>query len=186
MPLSVSAAVRSGSSRNRSHQPGPSATGVASATVNDRGDPSGYSTLPGEKRASGWSVRTSTPTWPLTTSTVTASGSSTRDFATYSTSSLAATARLPGRGQHARAPEEASDGLGRLGPLREPALRLGLVDVQPDGLGAGVVVADRVDRTPVAGGAAVGDHQPVGWLLGCADSCQADAHGHRMGVLLQG
>ena len=40
---------RSGTSRNRSHQPGPSATADASAMVRPRDEPSGYSTAPGDE-----------------------------------------------------------------------------------------------------------------------------------------
>ena len=57
--------------------------------------------------------------------------------------------------------EQAADGVGRLGALGEPVLGLGLVDAQLDRVGPRVVVPDRVDRAPVAGGSAVGDDEPV-------------------------
>src|SRR5690349_13579954 len=98
-----------------------------------------------------WSSMT-VPPWSWTTSTLTASGSSTSDLATYSTRSAAAIVvlLLLGREDPRRA-EEPCDGVGRLGALGEPGARLVGVDVELDRLRARVVVADRLDRPTVAG-----------------------------------
>ena len=61
---SVSAASREVTSRKRRRQPGPSATASADAIVSGSSRPSRCSTVPGTKRVSGWSVRTSTRTAP--------------------------------------------------------------------------------------------------------------------------
>src|SRR6185503_16106560 len=114
-----------------------------------------------------------------TTSTVTASGSSTSDLATYSTRSLAAIVpSLLGGGDDARVPEQAQDGVRGLRALGEPRLRLVFVDDERDGLGARVVVPDDLDRSPVAGAAAVGDDDSVSRLLGRANARQPDADCH--------
>src|SRR6185369_613511 len=85
------------------------------------------------------------PSSPLTTSTLTASGSSTSDLATYSTRSAAAIVRplLGGQaGDDAGLLEEPANRVRRLGALGEPILGLRLVHAERDGIGPGVVVPD--------------------------------------------
>src|SRR5689334_7495218 len=122
------------------------------------------------------------PSW--TTSTLTASGSSTSDFATYSTRSTAAIwapLLLLGRND-AGVAEQSEDGVGRLRALREPGAGLLGVDVDLDRFRPRVVVADRLDRAAVARGARVGDDHAVGRLLRRADARQPDPDCH--GLLL--
>src|SRR4051794_1102057 len=134
-------------------------------------------TLPMSSSAT-WSSITVAPS-SSTTSTVTAPGSSTSDFATYSTRSLAAiVATLLGRGHDARVPEQAKDGVRRLGALREPGLRLVGIDLERDRIGPRVVVAKRLDRSTVACASAVGDDDPVGRLLRRADAREPDTDCH--------
>src|SRR3712207_1195487 len=105
-------------------------------------------TLPMSSSAT-WSSMT-VATSSSMTSTLTAYGSSTSDFATYSTRSLAAISAplLAGR-QDAGLLEQAGDGVGRLRALGQPVLRLVGVDVQLDGLRARVVVADGIDGAAI-------------------------------------
>src|SRR5258705_4471425 len=113
------------------------------------------------------------------TSTLTASGSSTSDLATYSTSSAAAIVVLLLSGGHdAGRAEEAEDGIRWLGALGLPGGRLLGVDVELDRLGSRVVVADDLDRPTVAGGAAVGDDDAVGRLFRRAHARQPDSDCH--------
>src|SRR6266566_2123474 len=113
------------------------------------------------------------------TSTLTASGSSTSDLATYSTSSAAAIVVLLLSGGHdAGRAQEAEDGVRRLGALGQPGGRLFGVDVELDRLGSGVVVADDLDRPTVAGGAPVSDDDAIGRLLRRAHARQPDSDCH--------
>src|SRR6478609_9043971 len=142
-------------------------------------------TLPMSSSAT-WSSMT-VPPWSWTTSTFTASGSSTRDLATYSTRSAAAIGDLLLLGrQDAGGLEQAGDRVGRLGALGKPRRRLLGVDVELDRLGPGVVVADRRDRPAVPGRARVGDDHAVGWLLPRDHARQPDADCHRCCVSSMG
>ena len=78
---------------------------------------------------------------------MTASGLSTSERATYSTSDSAVIALLGLRrlrllGQNAHAAEQPSDGVGRLGTLAQPLARLGLIDLDLDRISARVVVPE--------------------------------------------
>src|SRR3990170_3156029 len=118
------------------------------------------------------------PSSSRTSSTRTASGSSTSERATYSTSSFAPIAALLPGGQHARHLEQPLDGVGRLGALREPRLRALDVDLELDGLRPRVVVPDRLDRATVARVAGIRDDDTVRRLLLRPDAREPDPNGH--------
>src|SRR5581483_12496127 len=83
--------------------------------------------------------------------------------------------RLGAGGGDALSAQERRHRARRLRPPLEPVAHPLLVELDHRGLGLGVVMADRLDRPPVARRAPVGDDDAPDWVLLGPDPRQADA-----------
>src|SRR6266511_2294908 len=114
-------------------------------------------------------------------STLTASGSSTSDRARNSFCSRIAAGGTPlvgARRLDALGAQQYGDRLRGLRPMVEPVARPLLVDRDHRGIGLRVVLADRLDRPPVAGRAAVGDDHAPDRILARPDPSETDSNCH--------
>src|ERR1700750_2436602 len=109
-------------------------------------------------------------------STTTASGSSTRALTRNSSSSVIG--GLAAGGFDALGPQQGGHGLRRLGAVLEPVARALLVDVDRRGLRLRVVLADRLDRAPVARRAFVGDDDAPDRILLRTHASKSDSDCH--------
>src|SRR5699024_1568382 len=82
--------------------------------------------------------------------------------------------------------EQVPDGVGGLGAVGDPGLGLRCVDLDLGGLTHGIVGADLLDETAVAGEAAVGHHHTVERGLLGAHTAQSDLHCHNCFLLKMG